>query len=784
MRAMTPREIAFRSAYRLRLATERITLAAGRGPASWSLRDVLRPAFASRADRADSLLQHRRNTSDRFFASVADRDRTRRLLTSQYRHECEAARAHAAAAAEHAFAFFGRRFSYGAEIDWNADPVTGAAWPRTYHTDVHSGNTGSGDVKDVWELNRHQFLIDLGKSYFVDRTPEHAAEVRLIVQHWRRENPYGIGVNWACALEPAFRVFSWLWAYYLCLDDPAFTGPEHEDWLKGFHEHGVFLSRHLEYYSSPYNHLIGEASALYALGVLFPEFRDAPTWHRRGHRVLEDWIDVEFHRDGMSVEQSTFYHHATLGFYLLAILIGRRNGGTFSTKVLDRVERAIAASMYMALPDGRTPSIGGADDGKPIRLEHLPFWDFRPYQAIGAVLFGRPDFKYAAERFHEDALWLLGSEGLSRFDELPSSRPADTSCALDASGYFILRTDWSPDADYACFDCGDQAGGLRTDDVPSAAHGHADCLSVIAVLAGAPVLVDPGFYTYNGPQAWEAHFRKTRAHNTASIDGRDQARHIAKMRWCRAARARLEHWQADERQSRVTGSHDGFARSTDGVTHRRTVWLRPGGYLVIYDEFIGSGTHDVVLNYQFAPGIATLLDGNGIALAAGFELRWSGHDARHPSLACGDESDPDGGWIAASLGVRVPAPRLKLPFRIEGDAAVLTILTDIGTASRPWRSRVVVQTRRADGQLEAAVVGPDYVDWVLAPGGAGPTGMFTTDGKLAIWRVTTDSVFSEQVRLGGTFMQAACDAPGWLTSLRDGPRPGAPRRRVTREEQA
>ena len=30
-------------------------------------------------------------------------------------------------------------------------------------------------------------------------------------------------------------------------------------------------------------------------------------------------------------------------------------------------------------PDGSTPEIGGADDGKPIRMEHLPFWDFRPY---------------------------------------------------------------------------------------------------------------------------------------------------------------------------------------------------------------------------------------------------------------------------------------------------------------------------------------------------------------------------------------------------------------------
>ena len=55
---------------------------------------------------------------------------------------------------------------------------------------------------------------------------------------------------------------------------------------------------------------------------------------------------------------------------------------------------------------------------------------------------------------------------------------------------------------YAC-------GGLHHDDVPSAAHGHADCLSVVLWLGGRPVLVDPGFYCYNGDASWEIHFRRT-----------------------------------------------------------------------------------------------------------------------------------------------------------------------------------------------------------------------------------------------------------------------------------
>ena len=91
------------------------------------------------------------------------------------------------------------------------------------------------------------------------------------------------------------------------------------------------------------------------------------------------------------------------------------------------IERALEFSMHLMQPDGRTPEIGGADDGKPIRMQHLPFWDFRPYQAIGAVLFQRPDFKMVAGRFYEDALWVLGPAGLDAFEALDEHAAAERS---------------------------------------------------------------------------------------------------------------------------------------------------------------------------------------------------------------------------------------------------------------------------------------------------------------------------------------------------------------------
>ncbi len=205
--------------------------------------------------------------------------------------------------------------------------------------------------------------LSTSQGLVIDRDSSGAAATRQLVIGWHAENPVATGVGWSCALEPAFRALSWLWGYFLTLDDPEFDADSHVQWLEAFHDHGRFLHRHLEDDASPFNHLIGEACALYCLGVLFPEFREARMWRVRARHALESELPREFYSDGGSAEQSTFYHHATTGFYLLAVLLARENGKEFSDAVWAAIERAIEFSTFLQQPDGTTPRIGGADDG-------------------------------------------------------------------------------------------------------------------------------------------------------------------------------------------------------------------------------------------------------------------------------------------------------------------------------------------------------------------------------------------------------------------------------------
>ncbi len=683
LRAMSPAEILHRLRYKATLELERRHHRAGRLQDPDRLRRALVPRLRGGDWRA-RLFDERRQSGARFFPSVGEREAMTALFQGPYAAERAATVARAAAARQHRFSFFGREFTYGPEIAWHADPVTGHEWPHVFHADVpvHGGDVGFGDVKHVWELSRHQFVIDLGKSWFLTRNAEDLDALRRLVRGWIADNPYGTGVNWSCALEPAFRTFSWLWAYALTAD--ALDDEFHAEWLASLLDHGRFIERHFEHYSSPYNHLIGEAAALYMLGSYLPEFDDAARWRAAARTVLTSRLPEQFYADGGSVEQSTFYHHATVGFYLLAGLTSKVIGDELPRDVWAAIERGLDFSLALTQPDGFTPAIGGADDGKPIRMEHLPFWDFRPYLSIGAAVFDRPDFKAASGRFYEDALWLLGSEGLRAFEALAPQPPAAASRALPASGYWVLRSDWSPTADYACVDCGEQAAGMRTDAVPNSMHGHADCLSLVAFLGGQRILVDSGLYSYNAGGDWEAHFRETAAHTTIKVDGRDQARHIGKMAWSHSYRAAAEDWHTDDRDSWVVGSHDGYARGDAGVRHRRTVWLRPAAWLVVYDELSGAGAHTYEANYQFAPG--TLRDLGGAArFDDSVDVVWASAQTWTPRVAIGGPGPADG-WIAPSLGVRVPAPRLTLTC----------------SASTPPVQLLVVLAHRSSGGAEAA----------------------------------------------------------------------------------
>ena len=183
--------------------------------------------------------------------------------------------------------------------------------------------------------------------------------------------------------------------------------------------------------------------------------------------------------------------------------------------------------------------------------------------------------------------------------------------------------------------------------------------------------MDPGFHCYNGAKPWQDHFRRTPAHNTVRIDGRDQAMHIGKMNWSHAYTATLEGRDLRSPNSWAVGSHDGYRSLPQGpVLHRRAIWVRERGYIVVCDELEGAGSHDVELTFQFAPGRLVLGDTH-TSFDDAADLYWFAKGELTPGIHEGGAA-PDAGWIAPSLGVKTAAPRLVLACSATLPATIVT----------------------------------------------------------------------------------------------------------------
>ena len=564
-----------------------------------------------------------------------------------------------------------RRFSYlnieahfPDGIDWRMDPISRRGWPQKFYTELkfYGQRDGAeelpGDVKYVWELNRHHHFTVLGKAYWLTGEEKYATTLLAQCDSWIEQNPYLWGINWTSALEVGMRALSWVWAYMFCIDSPSLKPATHARMLRMLQLHGRYISRHLSFYTSPYNHLVGEATALFVLGALFPEFPEAKRWRERGWEVLVEEVAKQFHADGMAVEQALSYHHFTLGLYLQTMLLAQRNGIVVPPAMHERLEGALEFCMLSQQPDGRHPMIGDNDNAFAFYFGEKPAWDFREYLALGAVLFQRGDFKLLAGHFHEACLWLLGPQSHQHFQELAAREPERQNLLLPESGYAFSRSGWQRDSHYLLFDCGPQSHGLFADENVSTAHGHADALSFCLSAHGQLFLTDSGMLTYNGDLRWQNHFRSGAAHNNISIDGHSACKIVGRLGYSHVPPVERTAFVKNEEFVFVEACVKGFG---SGIRHRRGIFYHQHDYWLICDSLEGEGEHSVERWFHFAPELAVQKVNNQIIAASPDAHRLLLQDvdgaAAHAQISHGGR-EPEQGWHAPAYGCRFAAPVL------------------------------------------------------------------------------------------------------------------------------
>jgi hypothetical protein len=292
---------------------------------------------------------------------------------------------------------------------------------------------------------------------------------------------------------------------------------------------------------------------------------------------------------------------------------------------------------------------------------------FRSLLATGAVLFDRPAFRAKSGHFDDKTRWLLGDEAASVYSHIDASKAFPVRRAFPEGGYFILGEDFETPREVRLVADAGPLGYLAI-----AAHGHADALAFTLSVAGKPILIDPGTFSYSA-QPWRRYFRSTAAHNTVVVDDEDQSEYGGSFLWLNHANAVVETFRASGDEQTLAAHHDGYRRLSDPVRHRRT-WRYTAGSasLVVTDELVCSAVHSVAIHWHFAPECTVVVEGNSVtATRDDVRVTLVCYDGLEPALVKGREKDPLG-WFSDGFDVKKPAHTAIFAGEIRGNALLRT----------------------------------------------------------------------------------------------------------------
>ncbi len=553
---------------------------------------------------------------------------------------------------------------------WRDHPISGVATPLQHFSGMrYIGEQLGGDVKYIWELNRHSELLRLAQAYWLTRDERFAVLVVALLEDWIASNPPMQGINWVSALEVSFRSIAWCWIWQLTCASPAWNEPVTGRFLWTLSYAARFVDRYDSIHHSPNTHLTGEGLGLLYVGTLFPELRGAARWRRRGIDILVSEIPHQFLGDGFHFERSTGYHRYNVEFYLHALAMARASEEPWAEAVVAPLRQALGVSQQLRLPNGDWPVIGDEDGGATVRLWSSSARSQMPLLTLGAALLNEPGLAVGAEPCDHALAWWFGLSAPE-----PSPRTAVRSCALDSAGYYLARDETTNVAWYCLVDAGPHGGQLT-------GHAHTDLGHVELFVGKTPVLCDPGCAVYGSDTARRDWYRSLMAHSCLEIDNNPLATPRGAFGWQDVSPTPITEYRDEDRlwacrsRYRLPGN--------DGIEHERQVVMVRGHGVVVIDRVTGAGEHDLRWHWPLGLHVdaSCYAEVDRTVTIGEVEMTWSGIDSAVFHLANATRSrtygseEPCSAIDITARGVTLPVAHVT-SFRAVGARSPLVHAVD------------------------------------------------------------------------------------------------------------
>jgi Heparinase II/III N-terminus/Heparinase II/III-like protein len=487
----------------------------------------------------------------------------------------------------------------GKQIDWHRDYKTDFRWtPRFFRRIDYNNPDRPSDVKFPWEVSRLQWLIPAGQAYLLTGDERYAREVRAVLEDWIEANPFAHSVNWSCTMEVALRIISWTWFFHVFAHSKAWKDEDFRSlFLRTLFLHADFTERHLERSDINGNHYTADAAGLLVAGLFFRVGEAPKRWAELGWQILCEELPRQVYADGVDFEASTAYHRLVLELFLLPALYRERCGQEVPPFYREALTAMARFSAAYSRPDGTVPFWGDADDARALPFGGQSTNDHRYLGGLVGAAWDVSDLKKSFTGSRAEIFWLLGKSAAASLPSANSPQHHPASCAFRDGGVYIMCNE----QDHVFVDCGAVGLGGR------GGHGHNDCLSFEAVLAGAHLVTDCGSYVYTASYEERNNFRSTRYHNTPIVDGEEINRFIRpdylwNLHYDALPECRI--WLTNDERDVFQGTHAGYTRLSSGLQPVRTLVLHKRDHILVgIDAFEGGGEYIIEIPFHLGTGI-------------------------------------------------------------------------------------------------------------------------------------------------------------------------------------
>jgi hypothetical protein len=364
-------------------------------------------------------------------------------------------------------------------------------------------------------------------------------------------------------------------------------------------------------------------------GFAFPEFTMLAPFRAFVPEYLERELTLLFDDDGWSKEGSPGYHEFAMANLLEGAVLAAQNGLAVPAAIWARLRQIANTGWQLLAPDGDYPVFGDA-----VRRARYAGFGTQQREDRGslslvrrrAARFGLSEAKYVAEALEPEwrsrageMLPETGEDLLPAYHRLSACPPADLDTRLSHSGLYVLRQNWTPQADWV----GIEAGPLGT---LITSHKHASLFNFELYARGRRLLVDNWYGSVAEERAddrvrmWRV---STAAHNTATIDGQDQVPILGEFRYGAVVTPTVDDWRSTPAFAYFSGVHEGYRHLPEPVAaHRRKLFYLRGRYWILLDRFspTTSAEHTYQLHFHLNAPSTLSPDGRVLTQGAGGNL--------------------------------------------------------------------------------------------------------------------------------------------------------------------